>query len=399
MSNLHKILPTCLLCIAVILPASAAPASGARPESPGSERSVIRVQDRKILVDGKPFYVKGIHYGPWRPKTGPNKGYAFPSAELVEQDLALIRSANANAILLHDPPPYVLDLAHKHQLKVLCTLTVNWWAIGSPEFEKSRQEMLQRVAALRDKPALLAWVLGNEIPSAALELRGEETIVQGLRDLYDRVRQLDRHHPVTHSNWPPTRSLDLSFLDFASFNLYPLWPPEVVARGYGNYIRDILRPVAGNRPLLISEFGVNTLEASPDRQAELLTHCWREIGQTDAIGGVVFELADEWWKNYDNPKRDYDWWNRQQAPDDELHHDRDPEEHYGLMTWDRRAKPAYQAVKQMFADQQPSRFRDKRFMPGVAVSLMLMATVVAWVWARSRRLAEANPSQRRRERD
>ena len=33
-------------------------------------------------------------------------------------------------------------------------------------------------------------------------------------------------------------------------------------------------------------------------------------------GGVVFDFADEWWKNYDNPKRTGNGWDRQAAPND-----------------------------------------------------------------------------------
>jgi hypothetical protein len=33
----------------------------------------VQVQGKALYVDGKPFLVKGMHYGPWRPGTGPNK--------------------------------------------------------------------------------------------------------------------------------------------------------------------------------------------------------------------------------------------------------------------------------------------------------------------------------------
>jgi hypothetical protein len=62
------------------------------------------------------------------------------------------------------------------------------------------------------------------------------------------------------------------------------------------------------------------------------------------------EFADEWWKNYDNPTRAGDWWTRGPAPDDELRHDRDPEETYGLVRSDRTPKPALEVVSAMFAE-------------------------------------------------
>lgn len=69
-------------------------------------------------MDGKPFSVKGMHYGPWRPGTGPNKNYPYPAPELIDSDLKLIQGLNVNTILMADPPSYVLDLAQKRGLKV-----------------------------------------------------------------------------------------------------------------------------------------------------------------------------------------------------------------------------------------------------------------------------------------
>lgn len=84
--------------------------------------------------------------------------------------------------------------------------------------------------------------------------------------------------------------------------------------------------IAGEKPLLISEFGANTIEAGDEGQARLVHDSWQELLQAGAAGGIVFEFADEWWKNYDNPARSGDWWTRVPAPDDELRQDQDPEE-------------------------------------------------------------------------
>ena len=83
----------------------------------------------------------------------------------------------------------------------------------------------------------------------------------------------------------------------------PCGPPEVVALGYGNYIKDVLQPIAGEKPLLITEYGANTIEAKEDGQARLMKQSWQELLQAGAIGGVAFEFADQWWKNYDKPRR------------------------------------------------------------------------------------------------
>ena len=52
----------------------------------------VQVRGKGILVDGKPFTVKGMHTVPG----------------VREQDLRLIRSMNVNTIFVSDPPTYVL---------------------------------------------------------------------------------------------------------------------------------------------------------------------------------------------------------------------------------------------------------------------------------------------------
>ncbi len=375
----RKIVPFASAALLIAIPA----ASIVHVRASAGEAPGVQIRGKALYVDGKPFFVKGMHYGPWRPGTGPNKNYPYPAPELIDSDLKLIREMNVNTILVVDPPSYVLDLAQKHSLKVLYSFTINWWALGNPQFATSRQDIQRRVSDYRQKPALLGWVLGNEVPDSAIEQRGEKPIRDGLLDLYGAVKELDNQHFITHSNWPDTKTLDLRFLDVTSFNVYPLWPPEVVADGYDNYIQKVLQPIAGNKPLLITEFGADTLEAGEEGQARLLRSSWQGLQSAGACGGVVFEFADEWWKNYDNPKRPGIWWDRTPAPDDEKQHDLDPEEYYGVMTGERRPRLAASTVKEIF-----STAGEYRNLPAAAVGLLVLLALTAWGWAswRSSRL-------------
>ena len=119
-------------------------------------------------------------------------------------------------------------------------------------------------------------------------------------------------------------------------------------------------PVTGRKPLLITEFGANSIEVSPKEQGEILQNCWSELLEAGACGAVVFGFMDEWWKNYDNPMSDGAWWSRVGDPNDAKAHDKDPEEHYGLVRSDRTPKPAYHAVKKMFASSSDWLGRKKR---------------------------------------
>lgn len=348
----------------------------------------VRADQRQFIVDGRPYFVRGIHYGPWRPGTGPNKKYPYPGLHDIEGDFEIIRRAHANTVLIYDAPPEVLDLAERYGFKVIYVFALDWYSIGGAEQPVITARIRERVTNLRSKSALFAWVLGNEVPSQVLQSRGEAPILAGLRDLYAAVKAADPSHPISHANWPPARGLDLSFMDFVCFNLYPLWPPEVAAVGFGRFIETVLRPIAGNKPLLISEFGANTIEAGEDGQARLVRESWHDLIRAGAAGGVVFEFADEWWKNYDNPVRPGDWWTRVPAPDDELRQDQDPEETYGLVRADRTPKLAMNVVTEIFSEADER--HTARTVGTVALSAIVLTAVGAWVWARRRQSRRAS---------
>jgi len=319
--------------------------------APRINSSRVVIEGDRLLVGGEPFLVKGIHYSPWLPGSGPSKGYAWPGEATVSRDLQIIQNLRANTILVHDAPPSIFPLARHFGLMVIYSYYINWQSIGVDEqFRARAAEIADAAIGIGREPNLLAILLGNEVPEWILKERGADFVNARIRSLYDEVKKTAPKVPIGHANWPPTKGLTLPYMDIACFNLYPAWPREVVVAGYGNYIEGTLKPIAAGRPLLITEFGQNSLEATEQRQAKVLRESWEEI-RAHTAGGVVFEFADEWWKNYDNPIREGDWWQREYAPDDEKTHDLDPEEYYGIVTSDRDPKPAFDEVRQMYSPQ------------------------------------------------
>jgi hypothetical protein len=144
---------------------------------------------------------------------------------------------------------------------------------------------------------------------------------------------------------------------------------------------EFLQPIADKKPLLISEFGVNSLEGGEAGQARIVEQCWKELIEAKACGGVVFSFADEWWKNYNNPIKPDQWWYRVDAPNDELNHDLDPEEYYGVMHADRTPKPAYYAVQKMF--EETSNTKEKE-IPAIFVGTLFLLALGVWLWSRKK---------------
>jgi hypothetical protein len=307
------------------------------------------------------------------------KAYAWPGSEVLQSDLRHLLDLGVNTLLVHDAPDAAFDLAESADLRIIHAFYINWQSLhDEAAFAERSARIVARVGELRNRRSVLLWLLGNEVPEWVVKQHGKEFVAARLRALYDAVKRADPLHPIAHSNWPLTRELDLSFMDIAAFNLYPLWPREVVVRGYGEYIEQVLKPLARGRPLLITEFGISTLESGEQRQAQILGECWREIERRTA-GGVVFEFVDEWWKNYDNPIREGEWWQRRHAPEDEKTHDLDPEEHYGIMTADRSPRPAYAAVRALFSASPPARRADGRLvLVAPLVALLLYTVYVFW---------------------
>jgi hypothetical protein len=339
------------LTVAALLHATVS-LDAAASSHPGPE---VSTRGNELLVDGHPFPVRGIFYSPWLPGTGPDGKSPFPGPATVDPDLAAISKLGANVIFVEEAPGWVVEHARAHGLDTVYGFSINWADTSGGAFAAQENRIVAAVDTLRTRGGILAYILGNEIPPWVVGALGAPAVEGRLRDLAERVRSVDPHRLLAHANWPQTKDLDLSFLDLACFNLYPAWPYEVTVRGYGPYLREVLVPLARGKPLLVTEFGINTLEASPERQARVLADCWSEIEKSPVVGGIVFEWCDEWWKNFDNPIPGKGYWQRAYDPNDAVTHDQDPEEYYGIVSDRRVPKPAYAAVKSMWAAEEPHR--------------------------------------------
>ncbi|GEM_PF-272352 len=317
---------------------------------PAFAASQIEISGKRLLRDGQNFVVKGIEYSPWGPGTGPGQG-EWPDNSQIEEDMRLIEELGCNVISVVDPPARFFEVVKDTDLLIIYTFGIfqrQWEDFDTEEFVEREKEFFEAFKKHKNNPQIFLWLLGREITPAAFQEHGSE-IIAWMKEMYEQMGSLEPDVLVSHGNWPPLRSLELDFFQISCFAVYPGWPPEVSLQGFGNYIKNKLQPVAGNRPLLITEFGANSIEASLEEQGQILQECWTELMEAGATGAVVFSFMDEWWKNYDRPIADGMWWHRVPDPNSAHTHHNDPEEHYGLVRADRAPKPAYYAVKEMFS--------------------------------------------------
>src|SRR5262249_29236877 len=261
----------------------------------GSRNGPLPCAAGRVRVDGKFFarggqrlWVRGVTYGPFAPGAG---GEPFPAPDRVADDFARMRAAGINSVrTYHVPPEWLLYLAEESGLTVLVGLPwvdLPWrqhlFFLESRPTQREAREFVRRAAQVgRNHPSILAYCIGNEIPPAILRWHGARRVERFLAELRDVAKQADPAGLVTYASYLPTEYLDLSSLDFATFNVY-LHDPETFRR----YLFR-LQNLVGDRPLLLGELGMDTLRHGEAAQAEFLSGHLREGALSGLAGAFVF---------------------------------------------------------------------------------------------------------------
>jgi GT2 family glycosyltransferase len=177
-------------------------------------------------------------------------------------------------------------------------------------------------AACAGHRAVLGYAVGNEIPASIVRWAGRRRIERHIRRLHAIAKSEDPGAIVTYGNYPSTEYLDLPFLDFVCFNVY-LEQPARLRR----YIAR-LQNLAGDRPLVLGEIGLDSRRNGARAQAMSLRLQLRTAFSTGCAGAFVFAWTDEWHRG----GHDVDDWD------------------FGITRRDRIPKPALPAVRDAFAN-------------------------------------------------
>src|SRR5579883_2084180 len=293
--------------------AEAAARSSAVPAPP----SPIRVHGKFFFAGERKHFVKGVTYGPFAPD---EEGMQFPSRAVVAADFARMAQAGVNTVRIFTGPPlWLLDAAHRAGLKLLVGLpwTQHVAFLDSREMQQRiRRAVADGVRACARHPAVFAYLVGNEIPPDIVRWHGAEPVRRFLKSL---VAQVKREHPgalVSYANFPTTEYLTIDFTDFVCFNVY--LHEEAAFRSYLARLHNL----APDRPLVLSEFGIDSLREGEDRQSEILSWQLAAAFQSGVAGTCVFAWTDEWFTGGHAVE---DW-------------------AFGLVDRERRPKPALAAV-------------------------------------------------------
>ncbi|HSI32880.1 MAG: glycosyltransferase [Phycisphaerae bacterium] len=249
----------------------------------------VRIQGKLFRHGNQPWYLKGFTYGPFAPNRA---GRFLPEPKQIESDFRRIGALGANAVrVYHVPPPELLDAAFEAGLRVFVDVP---WEKHRCFFEdwEARQDAVKRVRAaareLGDHPALLALSVGNEIPSDIIRFYGARRVERFVGELLDVARQEAPQALLTYTNYPSTEFLNPSGLDFYCANVY-----LEDAGAIGRYL-DRLQHVAGTLPLVLGEYGVDTIRHGEAAQAQLLGRHVRQGFRRGLAGSFVFSFTDDW---------------------------------------------------------------------------------------------------------
>ena len=254
-----------------------------------SSSDPIRAVAKFFFEGDRKFFVKGITYGPFKPDP---EGHYLGPPEQVERDLAQMREAGLNVVrIYHVPPLWFLDRCAAAGMRVLITLP---WA-KHVEFlrKKSSRDQIsgmvrEAVATHRGHPAIFGYLVGNEISSTMVRWLGVRRVTEFVEHLIRVGRETDPTVLFSYASYPPTEFLLPQNSDFSCFNVY--------LHNQRDFERYLLRlqNLSEDRPLILGEFGMDTIRHTEEEQAEMLGWHVESVVKCGLAGTIFFTWTDEW---------------------------------------------------------------------------------------------------------
>ena len=303
----------------------------AAPHSPTEVTSVdppiaIRVHGKFFFAGKHKHFIKGVTYGPFAQGS---HGTQLPEAAMVEKDFALMREAGVNTVRVFTVPPlWLLDAAHREGLKLLVGLP---WSqhVAFLDSRTTQAEIRAMVTAgVRDchrHSAVLGYLVGNEIPPDIVRWHGGEAVRRFVKCLVGCVKDEHPEALVSYANFPSTEYLTIDFTDFVCFNVY-----LHDASAFRRYVAR-LHNLAVDQPLVLTEFGVDSMRQGEEEQRRILSWQLRSAFESGVAGTFVFSWTDEW---FTGGHLIEDW-------------------AFGLVDRERRPKPSFAEVARQYKSVLP----------------------------------------------
>jgi hypothetical protein len=234
------------------------------------ESKVVKENGRwQLLVNGKPYVVKGATFG--RPITKENIGGYMKDLRSMGVNTLRTWGAGKETKLL-------LDSANAYGIKIMVGI---WMRHGRPGMEgddnfdylhdkKGMDDMfagaLEAVRLYKDHPGVLVWGVGNEVTLNIATDPEKKAYAKFLEGVIQAIKKEDTKHAVASVSawtfdWKWWKEFTPS-LDIYGINVYG---------GGANQIPDEMTKLGVDKPYMICEYGVNgEWEAKPDQNGLLI---------------------------------------------------------------------------------------------------------------------------------
>ena len=156
-------------------------------------------------------------------------------------------------------------------------------------FSSARVRLVEALRETAEHPALAGVYVGNEIPADLVRWMGPLRVRQAIEKLIELGKEVAPHLLFAYANYPSTEYLEPENADFTAFNVY-LEDPDA----FRKYLKR-LHHIAGDRPLVISEFGMDSQRNGLARQAETLGWALDISREEETAGFTVYAWSDRWW--------------------------------------------------------------------------------------------------------
>ncbi|WP_395715657.1 glycosyltransferase [Prosthecobacter sp.] len=267
---------------------SAAPAHSHTATAPHVAR-VVTAGKFLRLADGTAFFMRGVSYGPFRPNS---RGQPFPEDARLAADLRHIASLGFNTLRIYElPTQAVLDEAEANGLRLIAGIPwaehVDFLSDSALQLDIEKR-VAETAARLGGHSCVAALLVGNEIEKTLVRWMGPERVRAFIEKLIRIARQNAPDTLVSYATYPSTEYLVPRSADFLAVNVY------LESREAFSACLSRLQNLAGNKPLLITEFGLDVNAHGLEKQAEVMRWHHDSLLRGGGAGGVWFAYTDEW---------------------------------------------------------------------------------------------------------
>ena len=157
--------------------------------------------------------------------------------------------------------------------------------------QAARAAVHDAVVSCRNHSAVLMYAVAKELPPQIIRWHGKKNVETFLTDLVSVAKDADPDSLVTYTNFPTTEYLELPCVDVQTFNVY-----LHQRRDFCSYLSR-LQHLAGEQPLVLTEFGMCSFRHGQHDQAKFLDWQIDEAEDHGLAGTVVFSWTDPFYQD------------------------------------------------------------------------------------------------------